>query len=107
MKKKAWCKITAKINAVGDGNARTVEQVKKKWQDVQGVAKRHYSDIRKEHNKTGNKPIDDGKLPSSLGEFDAKIRSIIDIHMVEGVDGGVDTEPLKSKHPSQKLLRCL
>ena len=87
-KQKSWAVVTEKVNAVSaEGVIRTIEQVKKKWYDMARVAKQKEVHRRKEQRRTGG-----GAAPPTLNTVDGQIINIIGDEVIEGIEGGIDTE---------------
>lgn len=50
-KRALWDDITSKINRIGEGDERTMEEVRKKWGDMQCLAKRKFARGKQELNE--------------------------------------------------------
>lgn len=86
-KKKVWTQITAKINA-NCGNTRTIDEVRKKWQDWSSNVKgKRCSEIR-ERKKTGGGEVD--LEDTKLSQVEMKVVGIMGPTAISGVSGGTD-----------------
>ena len=82
MKSNIWEKITGAVNAVGRAS-RSTQEVRDKWKNLQSVAKKEFSDFRRESMKTGGGPAP--KPPSASSE---KIIEVLeDTPAFSGLDG--------------------
>lgn len=92
LKKKAscWVEITEKVNAQNVNFKRTVDQVKKKWEDMKGIARKKANAERATVGKTGNLPNADED--DSLTEEERRIVGLIGADYTYGIPGGIDTD---------------
>lgn len=83
----AWRKVKESVNAVGT-SARTVEEIRRKWDDLKSRTKKKASDHKKNIIGTGGgePPADD------LSEIEQKIIDLIGNTVVYGITGGIDTQ---------------
>lgn len=94
LKKKgiAWMDVTRKVNAHGKF-LRTVEQVKKKWEDLKGDAKKAANKVATNRKKTGNLPRDaDDEV--DLTEEQRRIVGLLGVEQTHGIAEGIDTDNL-------------
>ncbi|XP_060566604.1 myb/SANT-like DNA-binding domain-containing protein 4 [Ruditapes philippinarum] len=85
-KQKAWAEITRRINAVSQ-TVRTVDDIRKKWNDWSSVTKGKAAKRRQSLNKTGSGQPD----TKPLTELEELVVSIIGETAVGGFKGGIDT----------------
>ncbi|XP_060564400.1 myb/SANT-like DNA-binding domain-containing protein 4 [Ruditapes philippinarum] len=85
-KQKAWAEITRCINAVSQ-TVRTVDDIRKKWNDWSSVTKGKAAKRRQSLNKTGSGQPD----TKPLTELEELVVSIIGETAVGGFKGGIDT----------------
>ena len=64
-KNETWEEITRAVNAVGHAS-RSTQEVRDKWKNLQSVAKKEFSEFRRETKKTGGGPAP--KPPSASSE---------------------------------------
>ncbi|XP_074619117.1 uncharacterized protein LOC141877960 isoform X2 [Acropora palmata] len=104
-KKSIWENITLAVNAVNSGERKTVEQVKKRWEDITMQVKRKERTAR--HNEINRLKITgNGKLPDDQEESEVitipvtqslassperKVAQILGPEVFEGISGGLDT----------------
>ncbi|XP_062580411.1 myb-related transcription factor, partner of profilin-like [Saccostrea cucullata] len=85
-KKQAWVEILESVNAVSFSK-RTVEEIKKKWDDVKRGTKKRASAVQKERCKTGS-----GKLEIiPLSPMEEDIVSVMGEERIFGFSSYVDT----------------
>lgn len=85
MKTKLWQDITEKVNAVGVGEVRSIDGVKKKWYDTASKTKKKESCRRREMTATGG-----GSVGIVLTAEEVKVVEILGDEAVEGISGGFD-----------------
>lgn len=84
-KNKVWTQITANINA-NCGNTRTIDEVRKKWEDWSSNVKgKRCSEIR-ERKKTGGGEAD--LEDTKLSQVEMKVVGIMGPTTISGVSGG-------------------
>ncbi|XP_062620352.1 nuclear apoptosis-inducing factor 1-like [Saccostrea cucullata] len=85
-KKQAWVEILESVNAVSFSK-RTVDEIKKKWDDVKRGTKKRASAVQKERCKTGS-----GKLEIiPLSPMEEDIVSVMGEERIFGFSSYVDT----------------
>ncbi|CAH3156158.1 unnamed protein product [Porites evermanni] len=109
-KKEAWIKVADAVNAVNPAERKTVEQVKKKWEDVTGSVKKKERHARQQElkklNTTGNGFLADevsclmytGARPSVdiLSQSEQEVARILGPEIFTGIPGGQDTMKLSN-----------
>ena len=81
-KTKIWEEIADAVNAVGV-TARSTQEVRDKWKNLQSTAKREFSSFKCEHKKTGG-----GPAPPNPSEANVKIISMFqDTPSFAGIQG--------------------
>ena len=102
-KNECWKGICTKINAISPC-IRTVEELKKRWDDMQGRSKKKANKARAEDSKTGNLPREEGTGDKHyLTERDRRVIGMMGTTKVYGIDGGFDTaEPDAIPPPVKK-----
>jgi len=86
MKRVAWNEVTAKVNAVSGGVARTDKSVKKKWIDMTSLAKKKEAARRSEMKATGGGE----SIISVVSDTEMKVVGLLCSESIEGVSGGID-----------------
>ncbi|XP_044162913.1 uncharacterized protein LOC114970368 [Acropora millepora] len=106
-KKTAWEEITLAVNAVNTGDRKTVEQVKKRWEDMTTSVKKKERQARQEEIKrlkvTGNGNLPDEeefsealKNPrapagSIMSSSERQVADVLGPQAFVGITGGTDT----------------
>ena len=81
-----WKAIATSVNAVGQ-TERSVNDLRRKWDDIKSRTKKRANEIKKDGNKTGG-----GEMNArSLTELEELIISIIGDKLVYGIKGAIDT----------------
>jgi hypothetical protein len=88
-KKKAWEDVTEAVN-VESKVKRTVDEIKKKWDDMKTRTKKKASELKKKRNATGGGDPPDPT--ETLTEIEMKIVAIIGETIIHGIEGGMDSE---------------
>ena len=84
-KNKIWEEIADAVNAVGV-TARSTQELRDKWKNLQSTAKREFSSFKCEHKKTGG-----GPAPPNPSEASVKIISMFqDTPSFAGIQGFID-----------------
>ncbi|KAL2091627.1 hypothetical protein ACEWY4_013890 [Coilia grayii] len=96
----AWMEITCRVNAVGQGYTRTVEEVHIKWRDFSGITKKKAASPRMEREKTGGGSI---SLPP-LTPNEERVLAVLGPEAVGVVPGGINVYSLHRNSPSASLL---
>ncbi|XP_068732564.1 myb/SANT-like DNA-binding domain-containing protein 4 [Montipora capricornis] len=106
-KKNAWEEITMAVNAVNSGERKTVDQVKKRWEDLTASVKRkerqaHQGEVRRlKVTGNGNLP-DDSELSedlhcpvapavSRMSSTEREVANVLGPQAFIGINGGTDT----------------
>ncbi|XP_061192419.1 t-SNARE domain-containing protein 1-like [Saccostrea echinata] len=90
-KQELWKEIEDEVNAVSYVN-RSVEEIKKKWADIQSLTKKKESERRRLMKETGGGPHSDIHFKS----WEKLVLESLSDVAIEGISGGVDTaEPVK------------
>ena len=84
----AWKKITESVNAVGT-SARTVEEIRRKRDDLKSRTKKKAGDQKRDLNKTG---AGEASEDLDLSDIEHKIIDLIGNTVVFGIAGGLDTQ---------------
>ncbi|XP_073251955.1 uncharacterized protein [Porites lutea] len=109
-KKEAWIKVADAVNAVNPAERKTVEQVKKKWEDVTGSVKKKERHARQQElkklNTTGNGFLADednsdsaGPSVDILSQSEQEVARILGPEIFTGIPGGQDTMKLTLPKP--------
>ncbi|VDI10067.1 Hypothetical predicted protein [Mytilus galloprovincialis] len=92
-KKEAWKKVQNAVNAVSF-TSRTIEEIKKKWDDIKRGTKKKATSITNEWKKTG------GGVPSfiALSKMEEDVVAVVGEERVFGISTGCDTmkTPMKA-----------
>ena len=80
-----WRRIAQAVNAVNEGDLRTVEAIKKKWYDMASKTKKKESMRRKDMTVTGG-----GKCEIVMTAEEVKVVEILGNEAIEGIVGGFD-----------------
>ncbi|CAC5400459.1 unnamed protein product [Mytilus coruscus] len=87
-KNKCWTGITERVNSVNPSAIqRQVADIKKKWQDIQSLAKKKEAARLQAVRRTGGGPPPEDTLKS----WEKNIIGTFTKTMVEGIEGGFDT----------------
>ncbi|CAC5376995.1 unnamed protein product [Mytilus coruscus] len=87
-KNKCWAGITERVNSVNPSAIkRQVADIKKKWQDIQSLAKKKEAARLKAVRRTGGGPPPEDTLKS----WKKNVIGTFTKTMVEGIEGGFDT----------------
>ncbi|XP_015779909.1 PREDICTED: uncharacterized protein LOC107357781 isoform X2 [Acropora digitifera] len=101
-KKQAWIKVATAVNAVNPAERKTVEQIKKKWEDITGHVKKKERQARRQElkkiNTTGNGFLADEDDPDSvatcseiLNQSEQEVARILGPEILSGIPGGQDS----------------
>ena len=85
-KKESWRNIADAVNSVSF-TTRTIEELKKKWDDIKRGTKKRASAIKKDGTKTGGGVLEIPPLTS----MEEDVVSVIGEERVFGLSNGVDT----------------
>ncbi|XP_064639555.1 nuclear apoptosis-inducing factor 1-like [Lineus longissimus] len=99
-KNETWKKITDHVNAASTC-LRTVDEIKKKWEDLKTRTKRKATGIKKTVNETGNVPLKDTPV-EQLTDVENRIVGLLGVIRTQGIDGGIDTDVPKDKPVARK-----
>ncbi|KAL2079803.1 hypothetical protein ACEWY4_025547 [Coilia grayii] len=86
-KKTAWAEVTGRVNAVGQGYTRTVEEVRIKWRDFSSATKKKAAALRREREQTGG----GSTSLAPLTPEEERVLAVLGPEAVEGIPGGIDT----------------
>ncbi|XP_015779910.1 PREDICTED: uncharacterized protein LOC107357781 isoform X3 [Acropora digitifera] len=100
--KQAWIKVATAVNAVNPAERKTVEQIKKKWEDITGHVKKKERQARRQElkkiNTTGNGFLADEDDPDSvatcseiLNQSEQEVARILGPEILSGIPGGQDS----------------
>ncbi|KAL2087183.1 hypothetical protein ACEWY4_018242 [Coilia grayii] len=82
-KKTAWA-VTGRVNAVGQGYTRTVEEVRIKWRDFSSATKKKAAARRREREQTGG----GSTTMATLTPEEERVLAVLGPEAVEGIPGG-------------------
>ena len=89
-KQKLWQRITNRVNSAGPGTERRIDQIKKRWYDVQRGVKKKESTRRCIVRQTGN----DGN-PPELSDTEKIVVDLLGDDVIDGIKGGFDTAEIE------------
>ena len=85
-KKIAWMDVHRTVNATSMVS-RSVEEIKKKWDDIKRITKKRAIDVKNDVNKTGGGE----RLVEPLTETEEMVVSLIGEERIFGITTGIDT----------------
>ncbi|KAL2099556.1 hypothetical protein ACEWY4_003950 [Coilia grayii] len=94
-KKTAWAEVTGRVNAVGQGYTRTVEEVRIKWRDFSSATKRKAAARRREREQTGG----GSTSLAPLTPEEERVLAVLGPEAVGGIPGGIDVYTFPSAVP--------
>ena len=89
-KQKLWQRIANRVNSAEPGTERIIDQIKKRWYDVQRGVKKKESTIRHIVRQTGN---DDN--PPELTDTEQTVVDLLEDDVIDGIKGGFDTAEIE------------
>lgn len=84
-KKREWQTITNSVNAVSN-SVRTVDDIRKKWQDWASVVKGKEAKLKRERKKTGGGKIEE---KDELSELEERVIEILGVTAVHGISSDI------------------
>ncbi|XP_061180787.1 myb-related transcription factor, partner of profilin-like, partial [Saccostrea echinata] len=98
-KQKMWSEIAIQLNSITLVN-RTIDEIKKKWVDMQSLTKKTESERRRSIKMTGGGPA----LDVYYKAWENVVLQSLSEVAIEGISCGVDTAESESSSPSQSAI---
>ena len=101
-KNKVWIAITNNVNAVSCVQ-RTVDEIRRKWDDLKSRTKKKANDVKKDRQKTGGGEREE----PDLTEFEQRVINLIGTTVVYGLKGGIDTDDATVSVSTEQINRSV